>query len=745
MKKIFLLVFLLALLPFCYATDYYVAKTGCSDSGSGTLATPFCTLAKAASEADTPGDTVYIKAGTYNEPIRITHSGSAGNPITFKNYANDSPIIENASSYDSTVGESYGPIWLDHVDYILIEGLTIQNCLGFARALDSHYNTIRNNNFLHATVSDRASKRGGLYFAYSNYNKILNNLIVDGTDSLSLINSHHNLVQGNSFNDAGHDPWTIKCGNYNIVRGNYIHNDLQKGGGVCDCDSDVMNWHGNGEFRTSSSNYDATKHNLIEKNVFAKTALRDNYSAENGIQYAGQDGILRNNIFYDIRGSSIGFALYGGEASYNYGNRTYNNVFYDNDHWGVSVPRDLSYTFNDTVFKNNIFYKNTFVRADFRDRWFTDLYAAIDGEPVQVYVGSKSDYLFEKNNLFYSQPNETHYIVYATDQAGSGDRNPEQHPLSWWESNYPALFSGNLELEPAFVNASGHDFNLTQSSPMVDAGAFLTVATNSGSGTTLVVADAKYFFDGFGILGEQGDLIQIQGSTQTARVTSVNYSTNTLTLASSLSWNSGDKVSLAYNGNAPDLGAVESSFSDVCSGLNNPTACTDTGTCIWCTDTCYSGECCTPTDCGTTPGIQCINHNCVLPPTCSNGPITSECLCGTELKSSGLCCSGVWSAAPVCASAADCASGEECVSPNSCSAVCEELECSEGAIASACYCGGSLHSSGYCCSNVWQSSVCSGCVDMPALMGFIAQWKAGTLEMSVLMQKINAWKTQTGC
>ncbi|MBN1941084.1 MAG: right-handed parallel beta-helix repeat-containing protein, partial [Candidatus Diapherotrites archaeon] len=37
------------------------------------------------------------------------------------------------------------------------------------------------------------------------------------------------------------------------------------------------------------------------------------------------------------------------------------------------------------------------------------------------------------------------------------------------------------------------------------------------------------------------------------------------------------------------------------------------------------------------------------------------------------------------------------------------------------------------------------CVSMPALMGYVAQWKAGSLEMVVLMQKINSWKTQEGC
>ncbi|MBN1940668.1 MAG: hypothetical protein JW772_00640, partial [Candidatus Diapherotrites archaeon] len=73
---------------------------------------------------------------------------------------------------------------------------------------------------------------------------------------------------------------------------------------------------------------------------------------------------------------------------------------------------------------------------------------------------------------------------------------------------------------------------------------------------------------------------------------------------------------------------------------------------------------------------------------------------GVECNFGEICCNGQCTV-PVCTLASGCGLGEVCVSPNSCSAVCEELECSEGAIASACYCGGSLHSSGYCCSNVW--------------------------------------------
>ena len=75
--------------------------------------------------------------------------------------------------------------------------------------------------------------------------------------------------------------------------------------------------------------------------------------------------------------------------------------------------------------------------------------------------------------------------------------------------------------------------------------------------TTFEVGDALYFVDGFGIPGEVGDTIQLDGDTARAVITNVDYATNTLTLDAALTWSAGQGVSLAYEGSAPDVGAYE--------------------------------------------------------------------------------------------------------------------------------------------------------------------------------------------
>jgi hypothetical protein len=115
----------------------------------------------------------------------------------------------------------------------------------------------------------------------------------------------------------------------------------------------------------------------------------------------------------------------------------------------------------------------------------------------------------------------------------------------------------SLEVDPQFVNATNHGFQLQSNSPMIDAGVFLTSAAAAGSGTNLAVLDAGYFLDGYGIAGVEGDVIQLQGQTQTALITRVDYTNNILTLNQPLNWAAAQGVSLQFSGQAPDIGAIE--------------------------------------------------------------------------------------------------------------------------------------------------------------------------------------------
>ena len=73
------------------AQNIYVAKNG-NDNNSGTEDKPFKTITKAANVAKA-GNTVIIKAGTYEEMLIPKNSGTSGNPIIFKGAPGEKVVI----------------------------------------------------------------------------------------------------------------------------------------------------------------------------------------------------------------------------------------------------------------------------------------------------------------------------------------------------------------------------------------------------------------------------------------------------------------------------------------------------------------------------------------------------------------------------------------------------------------------------------------------------------------------------
>ena len=499
---------------------YYVSSTG-SNGNAGTVDEPFPTISEAASAAEA-GDTVLIREGTYEESLVPQNSGEANNYITFRNYPNETVII---------TGSLQPAIDISDRQYLIIEGLTIRNVRRWMYAINSHHNIIRNNDF--SGASD-GSSRAGLFFEKATNNQVRDNLLVDtAQDNLSLIQSDKNVIEGNRIEEAAHTLWTIKCGNYNVIRDNYFYNEDQKVGEIYDCGTD-------GGTTLPGSNHDIlslddTKYNLVENNKFAFGVKYYSTSGGNGIQYAGQNGIIRHNEFYRM---NVGFGMqrYSQEAMYNKYNRVYNNVFYQNECGGISLRNEIADQYLDNIFKNNILYDNSSCGGT--------------GDGQVLYRTGVAGNMFTHNNILAQTPGDD-----VIDNEHGSDQS-----LSYFESNYSTLFMDNLEVNPLFENAAAFNFNLTDSSPMIDAGDFLTQTSSSGSGTVLTVDDAGYFYDGFGIEGQTGDVIQIEGQTTTATITAIDYDNNILALDRSLTWSSGDGVNLIYNGNAPDMGVYESGF-----------------------------------------------------------------------------------------------------------------------------------------------------------------------------------------
>ncbi|WP_369434319.1 right-handed parallel beta-helix repeat-containing protein [Psychromonas sp. MME1] len=494
---------------------------------------------KRAQQSAAAGVLFLIRGGNYNEVLHVTTSGRADAYLGYSAYANEKVTLLDINSEDS--GEEYGAIWLDQVSYVLINGIDVRGSIGFGRLLNAHYNIITNSEFNESTIWRNGrgkSKRGGLYVAFSHYNRIVNNRFYKGTDALALVHSNHNLVADNRMDLAGHDLWNIKCGSFNVIRNNLFSNKNQKLGSVFDCEKGSMSWHGNGEFAQQKERLNSTQYNMIDNNIFKDAQHYYSTSGGNGIQYAGQNGIIRRNVFYHVN-AGIGMASYKSEATYNYGNRIYNNTFHDNWCAAIAIGTPIN-NMTDNEYRNNILWNNQGFAASH----------CKENNGVQILLRSnKSVGRFINNNIASSVDD---------DVLGIWGRSINHSLLSYYISIGLVEFIDTLEEDPLFVDQQENDYRLQASSPMIDSGAFLTtIISPTGSGNQLQLADVKYFYDGFSIPGEVGDSIQIQGQSETAIIVKIDYEKQAIILNKAMSWNQGDGIALQYNGSSPNLGAIQ--------------------------------------------------------------------------------------------------------------------------------------------------------------------------------------------
>ncbi len=512
-------------------------------------------------------------------------SGTAGNPITYRNYPGETPVIDrsriltgwtqysgsvywasysNSNSigmWEDTFEESgyYCDYWVqdsisavsgpgkyyrdtnnmrmyvwtsdgsdpdnhvmrtsvgrggswDDKDYIVVDGIHIKWVHRGFNLNNVDYSIFNNLDIEYVLAM-------GFLLGNSNYNQIANNTIFhvgswyrDEGDGIHLgSRCHHNLIEGNDVSVTAHNPITTYGSktttgvgpHHNIIQNNVVHDSGSSG---------------------LNPNVDPYQE------VWRRNTAYHNTGA--GLQTDSNNNIIYNNVFYDNGCGGINVYTVSGRPSGN--NKFFNNVVFDNGGWcdhstaGVEIveysgggPAEYN------IFKNNIIHDN-------------------DGD-YDVWLNV--DNWNSKNNIFI------HSNIY--DPSGTGIRasGTSTYPLSWWEGNHPSIFSNNIDENPLFVNENGADFGLQSGSPCINTGDWLAYTTSADSGTQIPVEDASYFTDGYGIT--EGDLIQLEGSTQTARITGVDYSSNVLTVDTDLSWSAGEGVGFVYSGSAPDIGAYE--------------------------------------------------------------------------------------------------------------------------------------------------------------------------------------------
>lgn len=466
---------------------------------------------KEANAVGNPGDIIFIAAGTYETPLKPLNSGQPGKYITYKSNGGEVTITASECGVD-----------LKSRSYVCIDGLRFIDVKGpwIDMQEASHYSVIKN------CYMEGAVTWSGISMKGASYNRFLNNYM-RGTcpctdeclgsgrggphDLVYLVDGHHNLFDGNEMYDGIHDNIDIQdhtdgSTNFNIIRNNFISNK----------------WHGNIDVW-------GVEYLLVENNTvvdggeshltnYCSRSERDIYAERwrhKGILINTQFSIVRNNI---VVNNGRGIALFSAIHSKKYPwkcnaaeNRIYHNTVTENQYGILHNNADPAI---DNILKNNILYKNKQYE-------------------VSTFVGEGT-------------PSTNHFIsnnIYGSEEQYS----PDDERIS------------NMAIkDPQFVDTSNRNFHLKVGSPMIDAGAWLTITTNSGKKSKIIqVEDARYFTDGWELI--EGDFIQLEGQSQKVRIEKVDYETNTLTLVKKISWDKGIGISIPYKGKRPDLGAFEAS------------------------------------------------------------------------------------------------------------------------------------------------------------------------------------------
>lgn len=396
-----------------------------------------------------------------------------------------------------------------------------------------------------------------------------------GPDSLANPEyNNHNTIEYNHVYHGGHHVFSVNQGLYNVIRHNYFHNESWFDDSAHSGNCAAQGLCGYRIVSNTSEHPEASGRGLWEDNRIGWGAAYGGPHLLTGGSGSGTTMDTPNNIYRynDHFGNALfGMRLGSSMERSSMGNKIYNNTFYhngygaDDDPYALDAYRSGFYFYNTDVtgcsVVNNLFYDHW---AQSNKRLNSVYYPAIG------FAGSR-DALLAHNDVRHN------YVNTSTNYSSSSSPIPEMSDPLFVNGNVPAQDADHASVVVPFLLAWPNvlpNLSLQSGSPAANGGTHLTTARASGSNTTtLGVVDASYFQDGtWGSNLSRGtsghfytDWIAIGTVNTIRRIASVNYETNTITLATPATWANNAPVWLykksdgaqVLSGTAPDYGAHE--------------------------------------------------------------------------------------------------------------------------------------------------------------------------------------------
>ena len=372
-----------------WATTYYVDPNGDNDANGLTLQTSWLTIQKAA-DTMVAGDTVYIKAGTYNEQVTIASSGTSSLPIVFEGYKDtpgDNPSFTDFQ-YDDAVDPNVMPVldggdraldqigiyvytpWPDNSEYITIRNIQITRYKVGLKTLGANYVTLDNVIARDFGVINDPNPLGGtgiLLESSNNHNTIKNCIVVNATAENYSITGDNNLIDNcQSYCDdnrtgrvSATDYYMVIIGDYNVVKNCYVErvgNLAHNGHGIhCKADSQyniIKDCQSRNLGSCFKARYRGAKYNTFE-NCTAWGTSEDPATVEPVRGFVCVDG-ASYNTFKNCRaiGTHSGVFFCDGDeddgAQYAGSNNTFENCLFEDiidaaidfNHWQYQTDAD---------------------------------------------------------------------------------------------------------------------------------------------------------------------------------------------------------------------------------------------------------------------------------------------------------------------------------------------------------------------------------------------------------------------
>ena len=420
---------------------YYVSPTG-SDGNPGTAGSPWKTLAKAGASA-TPGSTVIVRAGTYNESFTPSVSGtSAAAMITFKSETPRAAQITGAA------------VSLSSVDYVRLEGFDILNT-----------NSGPGLNSVHVQSYTQTGHGHGIQIVGNYIHAIGDN----NKYAIWAANVTDLLIENNEmYNNGLNGVYVADCGGVDgrytqnvIIRGNYIHHNLAdgihpEGVNILIENNRIGDQYGSPKHQDGIECYGPVDGMIIRNNLIWDTSQNIYLSGENPNAPIRNVQVL-GNVVWNQNNPDGGKGLsIGGNLS------PITNLRIDGNTFGYNVMNIISDSYAQSTsayitgltMRNNIFYVC--------GPSFTVRNPAVIDNNFMYNPGSGSTFNVGWSYVGYSSP--------AAIQAATGQR---------WFSFDPMFVNPN----PSNLSTQLRDFRLLAGSPCIDKGVAVAGLTANPVGT----------------------------------------------------------------------------------------------------------------------------------------------------------------------------------------------------------------------------------------------------------------------